>query len=94
MKEKIGQVIDRDCIIADSELTLATASCNNYYIVSGFKKCSQKQRLSNIGLGFGALIEIISNIPGKPLIVFVRGTRFAVSRKIASEILVVRHENN
>ena len=93
MKEKTKQVIDRDCIIADSELTLATASCNNYYIVSGFKKCSQKQRLSNIGLGFGALIEIISNIPGKPLIVFVRGTRLAISRKTASEVLV-NHENN
>ena len=93
MKQLTGTTIDNSCQISPSTTTMATAAQNSTYTVIGFKNCSQRQRLSNIGLGLGAFIEIISNIPGKPLIVFARGARLAISRKIASEIFV-KHENN
>ncbi|NTU61009.1 MAG: ferrous iron transport protein A [Caldiserica bacterium] len=93
MRETTETIIDKSCSISSSATTMATATQNTIYVVTGFKDCSQRQRLSNIGLGLGALIEIISNIPGKPLVVFARGTRLAVSRKIASGMFV-RHENN
>jgi Fe2+ transport system protein FeoA len=49
--------------------------------------------LSNIGLGLGTILEVLVNVPNKPIIVYVRGTRLALSRLIASRILV-EHENN
>jgi Fe2+ transport system protein FeoA len=68
--------------------TLAQASSGTIVKITGFTNCDQKIRLSNIGLGIGALVEIIANILNKPIIVFSRGARLAVARKIASQIMV------
>ena len=73
--------------------TLANATPGTFVNITGFINCDQKVRLSNIGLGIGALVEIITNSPSKPLIVFSRGARLAVARKIASQITVKREDN-
>jgi Fe2+ transport system protein FeoA len=82
-----------NCTATKSSTTLATASKNCAFRIIGYKDCAQRQRLSNIGLGIGAVLEVISNAPNKPVIVFVRGARLAISRLIASKILV-EHENH
>lgn len=84
---------DKTTITLKPTSTLATASVNCIYKIEGFKDCAQRQRLSNIGLGLGAILEVISNTPNKPIIVFVRGARLAISRMISSKILVT-HEIN
>jgi Fe2+ transport system protein FeoA len=47
-----------------------------------------------MGLGIGAVLEIVANAPGKPIIVFARGARLALSRKLASEIMGIKNETH
>lgn len=79
--------------IGNTNMTLASSCINCLYRITGYKECSQRQRLSNIGLGLGTILEVLANVPNKPLIVYVRGARLAISRLIASKVLV-EHENN
>lgn len=83
--------LENTCIVEAAGLPLSSAPENSTYIITGYKDCTQRQRLSNLGLGIGAILEVIANIYGKPLIIFARGTRFAISRRAAAEILV-KHE--
>lgn len=93
MKSNTCTTIDKSNNSNRSIMTLTSSSTNCLYKITGYKECSQRQRLSNIGLGLGTILEVLVNVPNKPIIVYVRGTRLALSRLIASRILV-EHENN
>lgn len=84
------QNLESTCLAQTGGLPLSSAPESYTYIITGYKDCMQRQRLSNLGLGIGAILEVVANIYGKPIIIFARGTRFAISRVLAQSIMAMK----
>ena len=59
------------------------------YIVKGIEiETTVARRLQSLGMVEGAVVDIINGKSNGTLIIKVRGTRFAIGRRIASAIMV------
>ncbi len=57
------------------------------------KGCKFNSRLADMGLVPGTELKVLSNIPGRPMIVCIDGCRLSLCRKIAGKIKVNETEN-
>ena len=57
--------------------------------VAGFCGCERRaQRLAELGMTPGALLDVVRATPGQPMLVRVRRTLLAIDRDSANEVLV------
>ena len=66
---------------------------NRVKLVSMQKGCKFNSRLADMGLIPGMELKVLSNVPGRPMIVCVDGCRLSLCRKIAEKIKVNKQGN-
>lgn len=70
-------------------MTLLRGNIGSSYIVRDIKlEISIKRRLEMLGLTNGTVVEILNSKKNGSIIIKIRGTRFAIGRKIANGIVV------
>ncbi|RZT00993.1 FeoA family protein [Cuneatibacter caecimuris] len=70
-------------------MSLHEGKVGSSYIVKGIEiETAVARRLQSLGMVEGAVVDIINGKSNGTLIIKVRGTRFAIGRRIASAIMV------